>query len=288
MAGSTGSDATLADARKEDAELPAVHVAAIELSGRRYSILHSDPGDHIFRSIAESGRFYEDSLLRNLARRLRPHDVVIDAGANIGNHTVYFAAVAGCRVVAFEPNPAAARLLRRNAELNGVAEQVTVYEKALSDATGLARFDNSAALHNLGAVRVVADAAGEVETVTIDGFLPSVRPRLIKIDTEGYESAVLRGARSIIRRWRPAICAEIADPREYEQICDFLAGFGYVHVGSFNFTPTHVFVPFRWREVAAIWRSWAEQGGRAHVQAYVYHADLVRRMSRAKTVDGES
>jgi FkbM family methyltransferase len=56
---------------------------------------------------------------------------VVDAGAHLGNHTVYFALVSDAIVHAFEPNPVTARYLRGNVERNGLDGQVFVYEKAL-------------------------------------------------------------------------------------------------------------------------------------------------------------
>ncbi|MCB4821699.1 FkbM family methyltransferase [Roseicella aerolata] len=73
-----------------------------------------------------------------LARNLRPGETVVDAGACIGYFTLLTADLvgAGGRVVALEPNPQSAALLRRNVALNGYAERVTVEEAALAPAGG--------------------------------------------------------------------------------------------------------------------------------------------------------
>jgi FkbM family methyltransferase len=264
--------------KSEESAEPILHVATFNRSGREYSFVHTDAEDHIFRVIQQSGNFYEASLLNQLSRLLKPGDVVIDAGANIGNHAVYFAGVCSCEVICFEPNPRAAELLRLNIESNGVSGRVTIYEKALGERAASVRMDESNTLHNLGSARVVAENNGSIALVSLDDFLPRARPRLIKIDTEGMEAPVLLGAREIIRKHRPAICVEVADIGRYDEITDFLDQFGYIHIGSYNFTPTHIFVPFRWWNIFEYLKLLARQNGRNHVQSYKYHSDLLSRL----------
>lgn len=134
-------------------------------------------------------------------RDVRPGDVVLDIGANVGGYSMLFAEWAGPtgRVFAFEPAAAARARLEANVRLNGMAARVGIQPEAVSDAEGRAAF---AAHEAAGDNRLVLGEAGscEVPTTTIDAFCrrTAVRPALIKIDAEGAELSVLRGARQTI------------------------------------------------------------------------------------------
>jgi FkbM family methyltransferase len=136
------------------------------------------------------------------AAAVRPGDVVLDIGANLGAYTMLFAQWVGARghVYAFEPAPDARRGLARHVELNAVGDRVTLLGDAMSAAEGVARFH---AMGPRGDNRLAAiddDRSIEVRTTTIDAFCgrQGLRPGLIKIDVEGAELDVLRGARATI------------------------------------------------------------------------------------------
>lgn len=187
---------------------------------------------------------YEAPVQAAVAAELRAGDVVLDVGANIGFLTVLAARLVGPagRVVAFEPVPANAQLVRRNAALNR-QRQVQVVEAAVGDHVGtaklvLARHAGGAALQ--GADRP-QDACGEltVPVVTLDDWLARLAPslpgpvRLVKVDVEGAEAAVLRGAGALLRGQRPLVLLEVdaatapAAEAKYETCRDLLAGHGY-------------------------------------------------------------
>ncbi|MBM4131991.1 FkbM family methyltransferase, partial [bacterium] len=192
---------------------------------------------------AVTGR-YEAPVQAVVAAELRAGDVVLDVGANIGFLTVLAARLVGPagRVVAFEPVPANARLVRRNAALNG-QRQVQVVEAAAGDHDGtatlvLARHAGGAALQ--GAARP-PDACGalSVPIVTLDAWLAGHGAslpgpvRLVKIDVEGAEAAVLRGAAALLGEQRPLVLLEVdagtaaGAEAKYEVCRELLAGHGY-------------------------------------------------------------
>ena len=106
--------------------------------------------------------------------------------------------------VTFEPFPAALRYLRRHLELNGV-ENTTVVDSAVSDAPGTAHFRAHAEI-TMGRLAGSGDLSVDVvrlDDVCSDGRAPV--PDLIKIDVEGEELKVLRGAVTILRYRRPTI-----------------------------------------------------------------------------------
>ncbi|MGF1462339.1 MAG: FkbM family methyltransferase [Maricaulaceae bacterium] len=178
--------------------------------------------------------------MRALGRYLKEGDLVFDVGANIGNHTLYFAGCCGCSVTAFEPHPIAASYLLDNVARNGLAGQVVVQEAALGAFAGHARF-GSTPQHNLGAASLRWDRDGEVEVVPLDTFVDDRPVRLVKIDVEGMELEVLQGAQALIDRDHPIIACEIWKAEDFNNIADYLFNFGYIAFGVYNPTPTHVF-----------------------------------------------
>jgi len=135
---------------------------------------------------------------------VRSGDTVIDAGANVGCYALLFGKWVGPtgRVYAFEPDPRAFDGLQRHISLNGLDGIVTPIATALSASTEpRAPF----ALAASPGVSRLADGGREartipVETIAIDDFCArhAITPRVIKVDVEGAELAVLRGARTTI------------------------------------------------------------------------------------------
>lgn len=137
---------------------------------------------------------------------LRPGDVAFDIGANVGAYTVLFAQWVGAagKVHAFEPAPDAFRGLQRHIELNHLDEIVVARRVAVSDQIGEAGFVGTG---SEGTNHLLSQSESEarvirVSTTTVDAVCAEsgVCPRLLKIDVEGAELAVLRGARHTIAR----------------------------------------------------------------------------------------
>lgn len=210
----------------------------------RYLIhLPQHKSDYIQKKLFDSRIPYELDMLRDMADRLSPGDLVIDVGANIGNHSLYLVAVAGCRVVAFEPNPALAVALERSIALNGFEDHLQLRPKGVGAKTGRARFAEVRP-DNLGAQRLVSDAAtGDIPVVALDKARLGKPVRMIKIDVEGMEEAVLRGAHKIIARDRPALYVESATETDFRAIQRLLKAQDYLLWDTFNATPTHLFLP---------------------------------------------
>ncbi len=158
--------------------------------------------------------FYERRELEALMSFLRPlQDLfskgdVLDIGANIGNHSVFFARFFA-RVCAFEPNPLAFRMLELNAELSGAIDP---YPFGLGSQCGHGRLVGCEG--NMGAMRLEldnldADSKNLVAIHALDELaLPFNDIQLIKIDVEGAEHEVLLGARETLRKEQPIIVFE--------------------------------------------------------------------------------
>jgi len=126
---------------------------------------------------------------------LRPGDLFVDIGANVGSYTVLAAGAVGCRCVSIEPVPATFRRLKDNLALNSVLDRVDAHNVALGSGAGTVRFtaDLDTVNHAL-ATGEVADSQITVPVDTLDAVLAGRGPAVIKIDVEGFETAVIEGA----------------------------------------------------------------------------------------------
>jgi FkbM family methyltransferase len=163
---------------------------------------------------------------------IKPGDIIIDAGANIGTHTVAFANIVGQTGVvhAFEPQRRNFQMLCGNVAINGL-DNVFCHQAAVGDALGQIRLPAmpSADTHfNFSAVAIGngADEGESVPLVTLDSLnLPSCR--VIKIDTEGMEPQVLSGARGIVERYRPILYLENNEAGASQRLAPVLERYGY-------------------------------------------------------------
>jgi protein-L-isoaspartate O-methyltransferase len=108
---------------------------------------------HALSQCERSGTFYELEMLEDMRGRLAHGDLVLDVGAHIGTHSVYLAAVCGCRVIAFEPHPEAFAALCENVHRNGVSARVEARRCAVGTDDGFAMLEEAA---NLVLTRAIA------------------------------------------------------------------------------------------------------------------------------------
>jgi FkbM family methyltransferase len=139
---------------------------------------------------------------------VQPGAVALDIGANVGAYTLPLAkwVQPSGTVYAFEPAPSAYDGLMRHLAMNNLAANVTAVQAAMSDISSQSGFiiGNTA---GEGRLAVASDSTAPtvyVPVTTIDDFCARERitPDFIKIDVEGHETAVLRGARDTLRRSR--------------------------------------------------------------------------------------
>jgi FkbM family methyltransferase len=176
----------------------------------------TEPRDTI-QSKHHRGKFYEEDELLALAEMLPQGLRILDVGANVGNHALFFSIFMGAdRIVSIEPNPAAAFLMETNLRLNRVENVETIVGLALSDGSGAARLMPVAG--NLGGTQVLAlpDAEAEaddaaIRTVKGDDIVAGRHFDFIKMDVEGMEVPALHGLGETIARCRPLVMAEIVE-----------------------------------------------------------------------------
>lgn len=180
------------------------------------------------------GLDYYEPLTAALLRTLGgPRGLFVDAGANVGFHSLMLASVRpDLDIVAFEPHPELHPLLVANVAANRFA-RVTAERCALSDREGtrpfyLNRSHMSASLEP-GFDRAHAGVV-DVPVTTLDAYLArraGVPGRfLLKVDVEGHEGPLLAGAEQTLRQYRPDIVAEAAAPFPAETV-EFLRRCGY-------------------------------------------------------------
>jgi FkbM family methyltransferase len=157
--------------------------------------------------------------------RLAARDYIVEVGANIGSSTIPMLRSTDCRVLAIEPVPATAALLRRNLEQNGLSGRVTILECAIGDAPGgsaMVVFPaalGGSELHVANAVRTETWFHGSSHTVpvrirTLDQVLRSthVEPSQVAFvwaDVQGSEGSVIRTGEELWRAGVP-LWAEVA------------------------------------------------------------------------------
>ena len=172
----------------------------------------------------------DDRVLRAFDALVRPGDHVWDVGANIGRMSVVAARRVGerGRVRAFEPSPMVISSLYKNLAFNQCSN-VTVRNCAVSDQAGTISFHMPLDTNSgLGSLREIGDGAStviEVPMIRLDDESDQpARLRLLKIDVEGADLRVLRGASRMIQSARPAIIMEFS-PRWIEQLGDSVGWF---------------------------------------------------------------
>lgn len=163
------------------------------------------------------------------SRWLSTGDWAIDVGANIGHYTKRFSDLVGIRgrVIAFEPVPATFELLSANAAQFACAN-VTLLNLAASDSTqvlGMSIPDFDTGLKNYYCAALTTAATDlQVMSCSIDSLRLPGSVRVLKIDAEGHDGVVLRGARELLASQRPTVVIE-SDSGEVKKM---LTDLGYV------------------------------------------------------------
>jgi FkbM family methyltransferase len=195
-----------------------------------------DPGEDIGRSIWQLG-LYDLAVCEALWRLVSPGDLALDIGANIGCMTGLMALRAGPsgEVRAFEPHPQVCAGLRENADLfrgSSVTRiaPIHVLPLAVSDAAGTATLysgDHFALNHGLASFAAAPGPSLTVATTTLDAALGARTAAVVKIDVEGSELRVVRGAREALREGRIRHIIYEAYPQERSALEETMRDLGY-------------------------------------------------------------
>lgn len=209
-------------------------VVAFGHGGERYRMFVGNLTDSIQRHHL-FGRIYETEELAIIARAFPRGGVLVDVGANVGNHTVFAAKALGARrVLAFEPAAPQKDILVINVALNDLSDRVSVFRLGLSDAPGTGHVEIPSPATNLGGARLSEGVAGEpVRLERGDDVIGDLRVDFLKIDVEGHELAVLEGLAGVIANSRPQIFVEV-DNDNLESFHDWVERNRYVVVDTFK------------------------------------------------------
>jgi FkbM family methyltransferase len=185
------------------------------------------------------GADYEADALKVWLKLVRPGDTVWDIGANMGVYTVLTAQAVGPtgQVTAWEPAPSTFELLKDHVRANGFIDRCTLRNKALAEAPGTLPFLTDSFSMN----RIVQPGTAStvlVEVETIDSMLATAPPPVcLKIDVEGAELLVLRGAKKLLgdnSRIRPVLLVGVHPQYipefgyTVDELQTFMIGLGYV------------------------------------------------------------
>ncbi len=184
---------------------------------------------------------YEDDINKPIRLSLKPGNVALDIGANIGLQSLRMSQATGAtgQVIAFEPLEYLRTKFKRNMALNKVGN-VTLLPYALSDTESTAEFKIDPGGWNQGSFSIAGRLEGtEVQRVSIKvgDNLPEIkalsRLDLIKIDVEGFEFQVLKGLKQTIEKFRPRIILEYdvnyweANGQQISECFNFFEVLGY-------------------------------------------------------------
>jgi len=192
-------------------------------------------GETIGDNMIQTNNFFEINFLDYIAKNYNNQSGILDIGANIGNHSLFFAKFLNSEMVySFEPFPSNISLLKEN--LRDFRHKSKIYEIALSNKEGTMPLYNSQR-ENLGGFSLHSYSNGSsfivnpsINVITLDSLnLHNIS--MIKIDVENHENEVLEGAKQTIMRNKPIIFIEnlfhgfpnvCPNPNPHEKIFDEL------------------------------------------------------------------
>jgi FkbM family methyltransferase len=174
---------------------------------------------------------YEHPVQQEFVRFATPGAIVYDIGANFGFYSLLGARI-GARLIAFEPDKSNAATLARHATLNHLQDRIQLVPSAVFSYTGEISLElpGEPGTHgNARAVLVPTNRATVcVSCTTLDDFTAlNPAPDLVKMDVEGGESDVLRGANRTFRMLRPVLLCEIHDGENASFAHEWLRERGY-------------------------------------------------------------
>lgn len=198
---------------------------------RLYGVELIESGDMVCLSARNNGHFEPESMTAWLdVAQSHEHAYMVDVGAYTGLYALA-AARHGAYVLALEPNPNSARRLRLNMANNPpVHGDVVDMPWAAGDREGRHPFTLHGRAHMTSAASLDDHGEYMVPVTTIDALCQTASPvRAIKIDVEGYELSVLRGAHDTLSRHHPMVIAEALTDDAANELIEHMAQYGYTH-----------------------------------------------------------
>lgn len=190
----------------------------IDFNGIEFLIYFENKG--IIEELILKEGFYEGEILKIADGFIQEKTVIIDVGANIGFESLYFARkYPGCLVYSYEPASLAYRCLHKSREINSLSN-LKLFKLGVGDSCGQMEIHApTASTYNKGLASIPNNCdlddtfvKEKIEIVTLDDHVQEpLRVSFIKIDVQGFESKVLKGALGLIEKNRPVIIFEHSD-----------------------------------------------------------------------------
>lgn len=138
---------------------------------------------------------YEDSMF--LMDHLKKEDLFVDIGANLGHYTMLASGICKAKTIAIEPIESTIEKLKRNVSLNSLKDKVTILGYGVGDKSEILNFTTDKTVMNSVSLEENNNTI-KIEVRTLDELLKGENPTFIKIDVEGYEYKVLKGANEVL------------------------------------------------------------------------------------------
>lgn len=199
------------------------------------------PIDCIQKTIALSQDYWDTMALNIINKYLPDEAVILDIGANIGSHTVYWALEKNAKkIYSFEPLEATYEILERNIKLNKLEDRVETFNFGLYNLESKASVSNYN-LANIGNTSFVPNNNGGFQLKKLDSLKIPEKIDLIKIDVEGAEVEVVMGAMNTIRKNKPVIVIESFNRKA--EIDDLFTALCYKQVDTIRQGEDYIYIP---------------------------------------------
>jgi len=187
----------------------------------------------------KNGYFYEQFELNYIKDMLGSNRRIVDVGANIGNHAIYFDKIMNSEVIyVIEPNEQLYCILLQNVALNYCHKvNVDYLGLALGYEENNCFIENEEMIecNNFGLSKINLNKTGNVSVMRGDSLFCDIPIDLLKIDVEGMELQVLQGFEKTINRYKPVLYLEIQNDNN-EVIMNYINKICYKVVKKFNTT----------------------------------------------------
>lgn len=199
------------------------------------------PMDCIQKTIALTQNYWDTMALNIINKYLPDEAVVLDIGANIGSHTVYWALEKNAKkIYSFEPLEATYEILERNIKLNKLEDRVETFNFGLYNLESKASVSNYN-LANIGNTSFVPNNTGSFQLKKLDSLKIPEKIDLIKIDVEGAEVEVMMGGMNTIRKNKPVIVIESFNRKA--EIDDLFNALCYKQADTIRQGEDYIYVP---------------------------------------------
>lgn len=188
-------------------------------------------GEYISDYIRENSGFYEIDHLEVLNfLPIRKNGVIIDVGANIGNHSLYYALILNMPVYAFEPIKENFDILKMNVFLNRLEKRVKVFNHGIDIKKGKKSYLQNVSGNSGTWSSTYNSTSKHSVTDTLDNIFIDIPISYIKIDVEGDELNVVIGGLRTIEKFKPVVSIEYHYGAQYKKIKNILSPLGYLPI----------------------------------------------------------